>query len=100
MARGGAWSGEGRGQGHGQGSSTTFSLRSKALEFTFVAPQGSSVIDYVIIPLRLKPIVIDFQVGDITISDHLPLILKIDLELSNRLIPSGSRGNVEISLLK
>lgn len=46
-----------------------------------VSSCGTSVVDYILVSTRLKHHVVNFAVGDVTFSDHLPLILVLDLHL-------------------
>lgn len=61
------------------------------------APRGSSVVDYALVSMSLKPHVKEFDIGDLTISDHFPLTLVLDLHSGRTPAHPGVEVNTESS---
>lgn len=64
-----------------------------ASEFTFISPIGCSVIDYILISVPLYSRVVDFEIVDFKLTDHLPLSLKLDLEIARSTISTIKEDN-------
>lgn len=48
-------------------------------EYTFIGPTGSSVIDYGCVTLNCVDLVNDFEIGRELFSEHMPILLKLNL---------------------
>lgn len=53
-------------------------------EFTYIGPRGSTVIDYVIVNETCNEFVQEFKVVERIDSDHLPLVLELDVSLEDK----------------
>lgn len=69
-------------------------------EFTFLAPQGASVIDYILVSSPLLPHVSEFNVGPPLLSDHLPLSCLITLSPTQPLLKSFPNNKLSSPPLK
>ena len=75
------------------------------IDYTFVSPTGAtSLIDHFIIPVKMSHSIITYETIDCidNISDHIPVLLEIPLDVSlilNRFEPHTDTGNIGIKQL-
>lgn len=64
-----------------------------ASEFTYISSRGCSVIDYFLISIPLYPFVVNFEIVDFKLSDHLPLSLSLNLKIARTSAPIPETEN-------